>query len=312
MSDFNVRSDSVDVEQIMRQIRARIREKRGVDYTEAEIQQLAKVKLERFLDPRGLRSDLLEQFRRREHTPSPPLPKLDLTEFSVFGTHRGLLRRVRQLLQPVLKLFFNPNALVHFVWMRAQEQNEINQEIEQRLRRREQVDAAMEPLYYELLHNLVLELTRTGIEVHNLKMRVESLSSRLDFDERRGRSLERVVEYRPGALRPAPSGAAERRPGPAARAASGQPGGQAGASQAADASPSAQPGTPHPTSGAAQGDRRRRRRRRRRRPGQTMADRMAGNAQPTETGGSEASGAEPDELGPMSEADEGDDEAADQ
>ena len=46
MSDFSVRSDSVDVEQIMRQIRARIREKRGVDYTEAEVQQLASVKLE--------------------------------------------------------------------------------------------------------------------------------------------------------------------------------------------------------------------------------------------------------------------------
>ena len=33
MPDFNIRSDSVNVEQIMEQIRARIREKRGVDYT---------------------------------------------------------------------------------------------------------------------------------------------------------------------------------------------------------------------------------------------------------------------------------------
>jgi len=33
MADFNIRSDSVNVEQIMEQIRARIREKRGVDYT---------------------------------------------------------------------------------------------------------------------------------------------------------------------------------------------------------------------------------------------------------------------------------------
>ncbi len=37
MADFNIRSDSVNVEQIMRQIRARIREKRGVDYTEQQI-----------------------------------------------------------------------------------------------------------------------------------------------------------------------------------------------------------------------------------------------------------------------------------
>ncbi len=53
MSDFNVRSDTVDVEQIMRQIRSRIREKRGVDYTEDEIRELANVKLEKFLDPQA-------------------------------------------------------------------------------------------------------------------------------------------------------------------------------------------------------------------------------------------------------------------
>src|SRR4029077_14961467 len=71
MAEFSVRSDSVDVEQIMRQIRARIREKRGADYTEAELEKIASVKLETFLDPRGLRSDLVQQFRARvanEHT----------------------------------------------------------------------------------------------------------------------------------------------------------------------------------------------------------------------------------------------------
>ena len=72
MPDFNVRSDSVNVEQIMEQIRARIREKRGADYTEQQIQELAAVKLEKFLDPRGVRSDLLEQFRRAQPPYSPP------------------------------------------------------------------------------------------------------------------------------------------------------------------------------------------------------------------------------------------------
>jgi hypothetical protein len=44
-------------------------------------------------------------------------------------------------------------------------------------------------------------------------MRVESMSSRLDFDERRARALEGVVMYRPGTaapLQPAPG--AESRP----------------------------------------------------------------------------------------------------
>jgi hypothetical protein len=88
MADVNVRSDSVDVEQIMRQIRARVREKRGADYTEAELQQLAKVKLEKFLDPKGVRSDLLEQFRS-QRTMSPSPPNFDFGEDTLYETHRG-------------------------------------------------------------------------------------------------------------------------------------------------------------------------------------------------------------------------------
>ncbi len=64
MAEFNIRSESIDVEQIMQQIRTRIQEKRGVDYTEEQIRELASVRLEKFLDPKNLRSDLIEQFRR--------------------------------------------------------------------------------------------------------------------------------------------------------------------------------------------------------------------------------------------------------
>jgi hypothetical protein len=266
MADFNVRSDAVDVEQIMRQIRARIREKRGVDYTEAEIQQLAKVKLEKFLDPRGIRSDLVD-FRRREYTPSPPLPKLELEEFSIYGTHRGLLRWFRQLLNPILKLFVNPQPLVHFVWTQAQAQADINEKIEHWMRNREQSDIKLDPLYYEILHNLVLELTRTGIEVHNLKMRVESLSSRVDFDERRSRSLERVVEYRP---------VQQQRP---AQAHAGGPNADRQGPPSADARPQGRP--------EGDNERRRRRRRRRRRPGQTMADQSGMTQAPSGSPGPE-------------------------
>jgi hypothetical protein len=164
MADFNVRSDSVDVEQIMRQIRARIREKRGADYTEAELQQLATVKLERFLDPRGLRSDLVEQFRRH-HTVSPELPKYEFEDTSLYETHRGPLRALRRLLNPLLKLFINPNAISHALHLQVR----MNDDFHRRLRQREETD----PLVYEVIHNLVVEITRLGIEVQNLKMRVE-------------------------------------------------------------------------------------------------------------------------------------------
>jgi hypothetical protein len=176
MADFSIRSDSVNVEEIMGQIRARIREKRGVDYTEQEIRELAAVKLEKFLDPTKVRSDLLEQFRQLQRQQMSP--NIELDEETLFGSPRPWVRRARRWLRPILKLFLNPVPL-----MRASRVNETM------VRHAE--------LFYELVHNLVVETTRLGIEVKTLKMRVESLSSRLDFDERRARALEGAVQYRP-------------------------------------------------------------------------------------------------------------------
>ncbi len=216
MADFTLRSDQIDVEQIMRQIRARIKEKRGVDYTEEEIRELANVKLERFLDPRALRADLVKHFRRQhaaQPLPAlPPVPPLENYAFdadTIYKSHRGPLRWVRRLLNPLLKLFFNPNPLIHALHLQGRMNaqlvehldvlhRQLDVEVNRRFMGRDEVDA----LHYEVITNLVLELTRLGIENRNLKMRVESLSTRLDFDERRARALEGVVQYRPGALTP--------------------------------------------------------------------------------------------------------------
>jgi hypothetical protein len=194
MADFNVRSDSVNVEQIMEQIRARIRDKRGVDYTEDQIRELATVKLERFLDPRGVRSDLLEQFRRSQ-PPPPPLtvPLYPFEDTTLFDSHRGFVRFFRRLFRPLLMLFFNSNALAHSLHA----QTVINRQTVDRLDALEASLRQRGDLYYELLHNLVIELTRTTIEAKNVKMRVESIASRLEFNERRARALEGMVVYRP-------------------------------------------------------------------------------------------------------------------
>ena len=89
MAEFNVRADEVNVEQIMHQIRARIREKRGVDYTEEQIQELAKIKLEKFLDPKGVRSDLLEQFRQTAATDVPPNLRVRRSDAVPIGQSAG-------------------------------------------------------------------------------------------------------------------------------------------------------------------------------------------------------------------------------
>ncbi|MBM3808171.1 MAG: hypothetical protein FJW22_08225, partial [Acidimicrobiia bacterium] len=210
MSEFTIRSESVDVEQIMKQIRQRILEKRGQDYTEDQIRELASVRLEKFLDPKNLRSDLLEQFRKSR--PAPPTvdiepPKIQppyaFDDQTLFTSHRGLMRMARKLLKPLLKLFFNPNTLNQVLHAQAQFnadmlKREARRSVEQRQLERQSAISRGEwnALYYEVLHSIVLETTRMGIEVQNLRMKVESLSSRLDFSERRVRALEGVVQYR--------------------------------------------------------------------------------------------------------------------
>lgn len=188
MEDFNIRSDSVDVEAIMQRIRALIKEKRGVDYTEKEIRAIAHAKLEKFLDPDSVRSDLLEHYHKLR--PSGDLlhsaPNFEFGDNTLYESSHStvgpLITLVRRLLNPVLKLFFNPNPIILALRMQSQ----INKTV-----------TSDPTLTYEILNNLVVETTRLGIEVKNLKMRLESLSSRLDFDERRAQALENVVEYKP-------------------------------------------------------------------------------------------------------------------
>lgn len=193
MAEFNIRSDAVDVEQLMEQIRGRVREKRGVDYTEDQIRELANVKLDRFLDPKNVRSDLLQHFRRQNERASAAEDAIDVPVFEpedVYRSSRGVLGRilhaVRRLLRPILKLFINPGPMLESVRNISAHAN-LN---EARNQRRAELDVLM----YEVMNNLVIEMTRLAIDMKNHKMRVESVAARLDFDERRARALEQIVQ----------------------------------------------------------------------------------------------------------------------
>ncbi len=209
MAEFNIRSDAVDVEQIMEQLRARLREKRGVDYSEEQIRELASVKLDRFLDPRDVRSDLLEHYRKQS-TPSsssessaaeafeplavPPFEPDDVYRSSRGGIGR-ILRGIRRLLRPVLKLFINPGPMLETVRALSVHTDSTDRTLARVLavnRSRAELDV----LTYEVLNNLVVEMTRLAIDLKNHKMRVESVAARLDFYERRSRALEEIVQFR--------------------------------------------------------------------------------------------------------------------
>ena len=215
MAEFNIQSDSVDVTRIMEQIRQRIQEKRGRDYTEQQIRELATVKLERFLDPQQVRSDLVEHYRQLEppEAVDPEPDRFDFDEHTIYTSSRGtmgkLIRLIRKLLNPILKLFLNPTPVVFALSRQAeinawtlqllQQQTDLAERVTKQFERagakfaaREELDA----LNYEVLNNLVVEMTRLSVDMKNHRSLVESVAGRLDFDERRARALESVVQSR--------------------------------------------------------------------------------------------------------------------
>ena len=210
MSEPSIQSDGVDVVRIMEQVRDRIREKHGEDYTEQQIRELANVKLEGVLEPAAARPPLVERSRRQRReqdaAPAPAAPEsFEFGPQSIYAS-RGflgwLLYPIRRLLSPVLKLFFDVDPIVQAL----QVQREINAQHAEfvdrvarllalsnsRLAAREEIDA----LNYEVMNNLVLEMTRLSVEMKNHRMRVESVAGRLDFNERQARAVEGVAQRR--------------------------------------------------------------------------------------------------------------------
>ena len=101
---------------------------------------------------------LLEQFRRIRES-SETARNYAFEDTTLFASSRSILRFVRRLLNPILKLFFNPNPLIEALHIQSR-LNTINAE-------RESARHGIDQLYYELIHNLVLETTRAGIEIKN-------------------------------------------------------------------------------------------------------------------------------------------------
>jgi len=239
----------MNVESLMRDIRARVARQQGVDLSEQQVQELAARRLESILDVRSVNPALMEQLRksvsseRAAQIPSrlaePPYQFEDTT---IYESGNGLTRTLRRLLNPLLKLLFNPNPIIRALHLQAG----LNVEASRREAERDQRQAEWNALHYELLQRLVTEVSRVSIEVQALGPRVEALSAKVDFNERRVRAME----------------GQQQDPEPRASTPSARPvedkGAGIGAVVATDGLPAAAPGD---------GTRKRRRRRRGRRSG---------------------------------------------
>ncbi len=244
------RAEHVDVEQIMRDIRSRIAQRHGIELSNAQIQELAARRLEAILDPRTVKPSLLEQLRRGAGAPvesvaPEPAAGFSFEDDTMYESQSGFVRFMRRLLQPVLKLFFNPNPLIQALNTQAK----LNLEAGRREQERERRQAEWNALHFSILQRLVVEIARTSVEAQSLTSRVEALDARVDFNDRRVRGLETVG--------PAPSSAPRHT-----------------AEAAASPLPSSRPSTESGATDtpAADGTRRRRRRRRGRRSGPNQGE----------------------------------------
>jgi hypothetical protein len=255
--------NQVDVEQIMREIRGRIAQRQGIELSNQQIQDLAARRLESILDPRSIKPSLLDALRRtagaqaqRAAEKVPNEPTFSFEDTTLYDSHRGLMRFVRRMLNPLLKLFFNPNPLIRALHLQAK----LNVEAAERDAERDRRQTEWNALHYEIVQRLVTEVSRASLEFQALSLRVESLDAKVEFNERRVRSIEGSVHRaRPqsGPVRPA-------EPPPVAVAVAVEAEGAAvEAPAAAAASEGAQ---------TSEGARRRRRRRRGRRSGMGPGD----------------------------------------
>jgi len=178
----------------MREVRARIAQRSGVDLTNQQIQELAARRLEAILDPRGLKPELLDQLRRAagERTVSvdaaapSAAQSYPFDEATLYDSPNGLLRFLRKLFNPLLRLLFNPTPIAHAL----AQQSRLNTELLQREAERDRRQAEWNALHYEILQRLALDVSRASVEWQSLSLRVESLAAKVDFNERRVRSME--------------------------------------------------------------------------------------------------------------------------
>jgi hypothetical protein len=167
---FRVAAGGVDVDELMRQVRATIAEKKRGVVSEDELREIAERPLEPVLDAHDFKSSLLAELLG-----DPARWNYSFGPDALYRSSRGAvgqaLAAVRRVLRPVQKLFWNPTPMISAL----SRQSDLN------------------TTYVHLLHNMSVALTRQSLEIHDLKNRLLQLQGRLELQARREKALEDLL-----------------------------------------------------------------------------------------------------------------------
>lgn len=173
---FEIKAEGVDVRQVMAEVRRRIEERKAQGLlSDAEIREISERRLHPILDPHDFKSSLLPELLGQSERWNYSFDA-ETVYRSSRGTVGQFLERIRGVLRPLQKLFWNPNPMISALSRQAD----------------------LNTYYVHLLHNLSAEMTRLNLQVQNLTQRVLQLQGQLEFQARREKTLETLLLEREG------------------------------------------------------------------------------------------------------------------
>lgn len=204
MSLFEIDDPGVDVGALEERVRAAIEAKRGVRFSDEELEKLRGAELE----PRLRREDLprgwLEEASKvRSRVPSRPPPELDASLLTVLhesgsGGFKGtVLRLARRLMKPFYRSTLNLETAFSMVIDAIGEQGAWMSDNAGQLDRWRERDL-------HLFHNLVVEVTALRLQQTHMQDRINELVRQLDALTQRERALEALTVERSGTEHPTP------------------------------------------------------------------------------------------------------------
>ena len=193
-SKFEIDDPSIDLEALEERIRGAIEAKRGVRFTDEELEELRAMRVE----PLPRRADLprgwLEQMpsaRSRLPRISPPpgvdeSPTVSLYATGSSGMRGRVLGLLRRIMRPFYRSTLNLEPVLSSMIDATNEQGAWLSELTGQLDRWHERDL-------HLLHNLVYELTNLNLELDRVKDRINEVTRRLDMLAERENALERLA-----------------------------------------------------------------------------------------------------------------------